>query len=77
MVNIRVLKDGRPIKGVSVSYQKTGLFGGWGQKDTDNQGYASFDIDPGMAENLKIFGQGINYTTTNYYLQKGLNEFKF
>ncbi len=77
MVNIRVLKDGRPVKGVTVSYQKSGIFGGWGNKITDGQGYASFDVDPGMTESLTIIGQGINYTTTNYYLQTGLNEFKF
>jgi hypothetical protein len=76
-VNIRVLKNGKPVSGVNVYYRKKGGMGGTGDRNTDSQGYASFQVDPGMAAVVRLRGNGISYETTDYFLQKGLNEFKF
>lgn len=76
-VQIRVLKGGKPVSGVTFYYRKPGLLGGTGKKVTDDQGYVSFQIDPGQTAVIEISGKGISYTTNGYYLKSGLNEFKF
>jgi hypothetical protein len=76
-VQVRILRNGRPVEGVNVYYRKSGNLGGTGDRNTDSQGYVSFQIDPGMAAIVRIRGKGISHDESSYYLQKGLNEFKF
>lgn len=75
-VQIRVLKNGRPVSGVNVYYRKKSS-GSTGEKRTDDQGYASFQVDAGMAAIIRLRGNGISHEVTNHYLSSGLNEFKF
>ena len=75
-VQIRVLKGGKPVSGVKVYYSKSSI-GGWGDKITDNQGYANFQINTGETSLLTITGKGISYEIKDYYLKNGLNEFRF
>lgn len=75
-VQVRVLKNGRPVSGVTVYYRKKSS-GATGEKTTDNQGYASFQVDSGMAAIIRLNGNGIRYETNDYYLKSGLNEFRF
>lgn len=65
-INILILKDGRPVSGVTVSYDKTSFFGGSGCKTTDSSGYVTFDADHGEA-NVRVFGKGIDHCGL-YYL---------
>lgn len=65
-INILVLKDGRPLSGVTVSYEKLSFFGGSGCKTTDSSGYVTFDADHGEA-NVRVFGKGIDHCGL-YYL---------
>ena len=76
-VQIRVLKGGKPVSGVTFYYRKPGLLGGTGKKTTDDQGYVDFRIDSGNTAVIQINGKGISYETNGYYLKSGLNEFKF
>ena len=75
-VEIRVLKNGKPVSGVTVYYRKKHS-GSTGEKTTNTQGYVSFQIDPGMAAVVRIRGNEIRYETNDYFLSKGLNEFRF
>lgn len=65
-INILVLKGGRPVSDVTVSYDKTSFFGGSGCKTTDSSGYVTFDADHGEA-NVRVFGKEINHRGL-YYL---------
>ena len=75
-VQIRVMKNGRPVSGVNVYYRKKSS-GSTGEKTTDDQGYVTFQVDAGMAAIIRIRGKGISYEENDYYLKSGLNEFKF
>jgi hypothetical protein len=76
-VQFRVLKNGRPVEGVNIYYRKEGMFGGTGDRNTDDQGYATFQVNSGMAAIIRIHGKGISYETRDYYLKSGVNEFRF
>ncbi len=73
-VQIRVLKGGKPVSGVSVFYRKESS-GLTGEKITDSQGYVSFQIDTGMAAVVRLRGNGIRHETEDYYLSSS-NEFR-
>ena len=75
-VEIRVLKNGKPVSGVVV-YCRKKHSGSTGEKTTDSQGYVSFQVDPGMAAVVRIRGGGIHHESNDYFLSKGLNEFRF
>ena len=75
-VQIRVLKGGKPVSGVTVYYRKESS-GSTGEKTTDSQGYVSFQVDAGMAAIVRLRGNGIRHEVSDYYLSSGLNEFRF
>lgn len=70
MITIKVLKDGHPVRGITVSYTKKSMFGGSGSpKITDAAGCVSYNADPGHAC-VHIKGK-----TFEQYLAKGENVF--
>ncbi len=69
-VDFFVTKNGKPVSGARVYYRKEG--GTTGEKNTDGNGYASFQVDPGMTSCIRINGKDQG----NRYLKKGVNEFK-
>jgi hypothetical protein len=69
-VEIRVMRNGKPVQGVSVSYQRSMGYGA--EKRTDSQGYVSYAVDAGPTLYVKVDGK----KHEGYYLKKGLNEFR-
>jgi hypothetical protein len=68
-VEFFVTKNGHPVSGALVYYSKTT---GHGERRTDGNGYATFNIDPGQTTCIRINGKDQG----NRYLRNGVNEFK-
>ena len=75
-VIIQVLKNGKPVRGVSVYYRKEHS-GNTGEKTTDDTGSVSFSVNPGMAAIVRLRGGGIHHEEASRYLNSGPNVFKF
>lgn len=69
-VEIRVLRNGKPVQGIVVSYMRS--MGHGVEKRTDSQGYVSYQVDAGPTLYVKIDGK----KHEGYYLRNGLNEFR-
>lgn len=69
-IEIRVLKNGKPVQGVTVSYMRS--MGHGTEKRTDSQGYVIYQVDAGSTLYVKVNGKKYD----GYYLRNGLNEFR-